>query len=591
MGEGTFPIPDILTSHTTPHDLAIFLGTSYSKIKYFYYTKPIADSYSTFHIAKKSGGQRTITAPNDRLKVLQKRIKILLTGIYNPKRPVTAFVKDSSLSKNAQPHCRKKFVFNIDLQDFFPSISFSRVRGLLISKPYSLSPETATVIAHLATVNGVLPQGAPSSPVISNMICASLDYQLLSLAMKYGASYTRYADDITISFHCPLEYIPQTLVDTMSSTGRINHHQAKPGTELLAIIARNGFQINTEKVRLQSCRERQIVTGLVVNKKPNVDRRYIRKTSALIHSIEKFGTQGSNLLWAAKLSDTAKADEQNKREGTPLEAHIQGRLLFIHQIVGPESVVYTRLANRFNVLPTNFKVPKPQEKKDELEKNIKISKFITNKCWIVEIWADKKLPDGTNEPIIIQGSAFAIAEGFLVTCAHVVSSDNVDINECEVYLASNQSEAISAKVIHRNNIKDIAFLAIENKPSPFETFVIEYEREPSIGEQVAILGFPNRKKGSAVGHIRAKITNKYPLNIPSVQHSEVDKMLYPGNSGGPVINSSNHVVGIASKGAAGTDEGQNSFINASELISELAQYNHNRTQALLLGSSPVPLQP
>jgi len=248
-------------------------------------------------------------------------------------------------------------------------------------------------------------------------------------------------------------------------------------------------------------------------------------------------------------------------------------------VVGAESVVYARLANRFNVLPTSYKVPRPLDKKDEMEKNIKISKFISNKCWVVEIWADETLPSGKNNLIAIQGIAFAVTEGFLVTCAHVGRQNNTDLDNCEVYLASNQNEAISAKVIYRNNGKDIAFLSLEKFPANYESFVIEDESEPSIGEQVAILGFPNKKQGSSVGFMRAKITNKYSMGEPSVEYSEVDKMLYPGNSGGPVINSSNHVVGIASKGAAGSAEGQNAFIRASELIIEIENYNKTQSDA------------
>ncbi len=559
MGGGFSLIPDALTSATTPDELATLLGTSYSKIKYFYYTNPIANSYKIFFIQKKNGGRRTITAPNDKLKVLQKRLSGILAEKYRPKRSTKAFVKGSTIADNANPHCRKKFVFNIDLQDFFPSITFARVRGLLIAKPYSLTPETATVIAHLTTVDGYLPQGAPSSPLISNMICASLDYQLFSLASKNHATYTRYADDITFSFHCPLKFISKDIVEASQESYTQNHYKAQAGELLRLLIVKNGFQINNKKVRLQSSAERQIVTGLVVNKKPNVDRRYIRKTSALIHSIEKVGIQGANLI----------RDEKSPEKSTPVEAHIQGRLLFIHQVVGADSIVYARLANRFNVLPTKYKVPRPTHGKEEINKNIKISKFITNKCWVVEICTDLKLDDGTTQTVAIQGSAFAVNEGFLVTCAHVLTHENQDINECEVHLANDQSNLIPAKVVYRNNLKDIAFLSIEKLPPSYESFAIEHESEPNIGDQVAILGFPNKKTGSSVGYMRAKITNKYSMDEPPVKYSEVDKMLYPGNSGGPVINSANHVVGIASKGAAGSAEGQNAFIRATELSAEI----------------------
>src|SRR5690606_21971561 len=175
--------------------------------------------------------KRKILAPDDKLKTLQSRIAGLLSKLYEPRKPAKAFIEGRSIVDNAAAHCRKSFVFNVDIKDFFPSITFGRVRGLLISKPYSLSAETATVIAHLSTVSGVLPQGSPCSPVISNMICSSLDRELHSLARKYRATYTRYADDITFSFYCPLKFIPREIVvPSLSSHGEhANHYGSKVG--------------------------------------------------------------------------------------------------------------------------------------------------------------------------------------------------------------------------------------------------------------------------------------------------------------------------------------------------------------------------
>ncbi|MGN6017354.1 reverse transcriptase family protein, partial [Staphylococcus aureus] len=135
-----------------------------------------------------------------------------------------AFVKDRSIVDNAKLHTRKKYVFNIDLSDFFTSITFPRLRGLLMAKPYSLQSGVATVIAHLCTVGGVLPQGSPCSPVISNMICATLDRQLKGLAIRNRARYSRYADDITFSFYDDLRYISGELVACLKGDDVPNHY-------------------------------------------------------------------------------------------------------------------------------------------------------------------------------------------------------------------------------------------------------------------------------------------------------------------------------------------------------------------------------
>jgi RNA-directed DNA polymerase len=108
-----------LKSCSSVHELAALLGTTYGKIRYFYYLHNISESYSTFEISKKSGGVRVISAPSDKLKTLQRRLKVLLEDMYMPKKYVTGFVDGKSIVTNAKPHTRKKYVFNLDLKDFF----------------------------------------------------------------------------------------------------------------------------------------------------------------------------------------------------------------------------------------------------------------------------------------------------------------------------------------------------------------------------------------------------------------------------------------------------------------------------------------
>ncbi|WP_442514142.1 reverse transcriptase domain-containing protein [Pseudomonas promysalinigenes] len=546
-----------LTSSTTPGELAQLLGTDYGKIKRLYYTGDMHRHYLAFDIPKKSGGKRRILAPSDKLKTLQARLASLLKKIYSPREPVKAFREGSSIVANAYPHCRKKYVFNIDLENFFGTITFRRIRGMLIAKPYSLSVETASVIAHLATVNGILPQGAPSSPILSNMLCASLDRELYSLAKRNRAVYTRYADDITFSFYSPAEYLPQNVVEYSLSNGKPNHYYSKVGQELETIVRQHGFAINLDKVRLQGPGERRIVTGLVTNQKPNVPRTYVRKTAALIHSIEKHGEEAANVIYKQK----------NPNSSGVLESHLQGRLLFIKQVVGEGSEVYRRLAQRYNMLPIKSKVPNTPITTPEDSDNFKVGEFIKSKCWVTEASGNI---NGKLEQI--QGTAFMIQGGLLITCEHNLAHRDEDrrrheFNQCCVYRVGEGEGMYEANVIIRNEKLDLAVLRISDAPVGLEHFTLEQTREPNIGDRVAVLGFPNHKTGSHVGILKCRVTNKYPLH--EVQHSEVDKPLYAGNSGGPVINSSYHVVGVAAKGAEGNPNGKNTFIRVSELIKYL----------------------
>jgi hypothetical protein len=549
-----------ITPYTTPDELARLLGTDYGKIKHFYYRGAMSRHYVEFEIPKKNGGKRKILAPNDMLKTLQFRMSGLLTKLYKPREPAKAFIEGLSIVDNAAPHCRKKYVFNIDLDSFFSSITFARVRGLLIAKPYSLLPETATVIAHLATVTGIMPQGAPSSPVISNMICASLDRDLHSLAQKNRATYTRYADDITFSFYCPLNFVSRQIAIPTKSNEYLNHYDSQVGDELRGIINAHGFTINESKVRLQGPNERRLVTGLITNQKPNVPRTYIRKTAALIHSIEKFGLEQANEIYKEKKPNS---------KGT-VESHTQGRLLYIKQVVTEESIVYRRLALRYNMLPLKSKVPNTPIKTSEDHDNFKVGKFVKDKCWVVNVCLDHE-----GDAVILQGTAFVIKNRLLITCAHVLEYMGKEYDECEVIRVSDQTKGYDAKVIIRDKDSDIAILKIIDPPANLEPFTLEYEKEPNIGDRVAILGFPNFKPGSDdVGILKARVTNKYPTGKDTVvMHTEVDKTLFTGNSGGPVINSSYHVVGIASRGAEGLPTGRNSFIRISELKKILDKYD------------------
>ncbi|MDG9760982.1 trypsin-like peptidase domain-containing protein [Pseudomonas sediminis] len=548
------PLNEVIS---TPEKLAEALGTSYRKIKYFYYSRATSSHYKTLEIPKKNGGLRLIRAPEDQLKLLQSRIVILLKKAYKPKQCVKAFSDGVSVVDNALDHTRKKFVFNIDLSDFFHSITFARVRGLLAKGPYNLNPNVASVIAHLSTVDGVLPQGAPSSPILSNMICSRLDKELSDLARRNRASYSRYADDITFSLYCPIEFLPKEIVVVREHEEGFSHYGAEAGEELTSIITRNGFNINLSKVRLQGRYERQVVTGLVVNKKVNVDRRFVRKTCALIHSMERYGLDGANRIGRELLKDS----EFN------IEPHVQGKILFIKQVQGIDSPVYQRIAKRFNSLSSKYKVP-VFDKSTHTDGKL-LGQKIRKKCWVVE-----------SDPIYSQGSGFMLEGGILVTCAHVLVEDgqrdwSKHEKSCEVFRVDEKSKKYRADVVHFDKDRDIAILRIDSPNQDFEFLRLEDILTPTVDDEVSIWGFPAYKAGSPhVGRVWASITNRFAAS--GVSYLEVDKVLYSGNSGGPVLNKAEQVVGIAAKGAVNGMQ-LNAFICVSELIKVLNIYDSTHT--------------
>lgn len=258
-------------------ELAKILGYELKYLTYLAYKVKENDKYKTISIPKKNGGSREINIPSKHLRNIQKKIAYLIQESieYNDKAPESkqnlyhGFVKGKSIFTNAKIHKNKKFIFNIDINDFFESINFGRVRGVLMkNQDLSLSHEVASFIAHIACRDQKLPQGSPLSPILSNMIGAILDRRLSVLAHKNGCSYSRYADDITFSTN--KKEFPKAIAKKEAG----QDHVWSAGDSLINIIKKSGFIINDSKTRMQYKNSRQEVTGLVVNKKVNTRNEY-----------------------------------------------------------------------------------------------------------------------------------------------------------------------------------------------------------------------------------------------------------------------------------------------------------------------------
>ena len=311
--------------------LAALTGLSAKQLGYFLYKRQINNSYSIFRIPKKTGGEREICSPNPTLKMLQRNLLSHLAELRIFKASVTAFIRGRDIADNAEFHVGKKFVLNIDLEDFFGSINFGRVYGMLTKKPYELERSVAAAITKAVIFQNKLPQGAPSSPVLSNLVCTKLDAELQSLCSTNGCTYSRYADDITISTQ--RSRFPLATRDLSgSAAGTI-----ELSSQLREIIASNGFRINEIKTRLYFKTDRQEVTGLVVNKRVNIRRSYIRDIRAVLHAIQKYGSQAAQETF-----------EKKSGGKTDLLASIAGRISFVGQIRGKSDQVYRALAKKYN---------------------------------------------------------------------------------------------------------------------------------------------------------------------------------------------------------------------------------------------------
>lgn len=419
--------------------------------------------YTEFKIKKKSGKERNIHNPVKGLKSLQKTLSFILQCVYEPHNAAMGFIRNKSIVDNANLHAGNRYVYNIDLKDFFPSIDQARVWKCLQLKPFNLnkatsvSPEymkskdfkmkylnseepisffkgkgrmftntpqgtvfvsknfdkekdkyilqgssslktkdgkslegtlwlvnkipntnrldVANIIASLCCTemeverkneNGewqkikrnVLPQGAPTSPVITNIVCQRLDYLLSGVAKRFGLKYSRYADDITFS-----------------SMHNVYQPEGEFLKELHRIIAEQNFQIQESKTRLQKDGYRKEVTGLLVNEKTNVQQRYIKQLRMWLYYWERYGYERASEFFLQQFI----ADKGHVKKGESNIANvISGKLDYLKMVKGGDNVSYLKLRGRYSQLVKKDRIP--------FERSIHINK-------VIELLFDKGIDD------------------------------------------------------------------------------------------------------------------------------------------------------------------------------------------------------
>ena len=299
----------------SPGDLAQVLGISVPALRWltYHHENPERTHYVYFTIPKRSGGTRLLASPKSHLRRAQSWVLEQVLSKLEVTSAAHGFVAGRSTLTNALPHVKKQIVVNLDLKDFFPSVTFPRVRGLFSSLGYS--PAVATLLALLCTESSrtevdydgrkywvavrerALPQGACTSPILSNLVTRKLDRRLGGAARKLGFSFTRYADDLTFSSETKGSNIALLMA-------RVRH-----------IVTEEGFVINEKKSRMQRRGRRQEVTGVVVNDRPGVARDEVRKIRAILHNAKKTGLLAQN------------------RDGHPhFEAWLRGKIGYVTMI-------------------------------------------------------------------------------------------------------------------------------------------------------------------------------------------------------------------------------------------------------------------
>lgn len=481
-----------------------------------YYAFRLVDRYEYFQTEKKTGGLREISKPLGSLNLIQKKLNKVFQIAYNTKPPVHGFVKNRSIKTNAYPHVNKKVILNIDLNDFFPSINFGRVRGVFMNYPFNFNNEVAVILARLCTDNNSLPQGASTSPVLSNFVCRNLDSNLTALSKKYNANYSRYADDITFSF--TTKHVPINLCEINFSDGNVNYTL---GAELLAVINNNGFDINVNKVRIRNRYQRQEVTGITVNTKININRKFIRSVRGMLHSWKKFGIENANLVYVNEYAYKTRNPYYNP---ISYQRVVGGKLSYLKSILGEKSRVYRKLANQY------FELINRPDLLYFLDPDAEISSGLA----VLQT-------DNNN------GTAFLLEDLGIITCQHVLEENS---NAAELFRTIKHGEKHSFKVIKKDAEIDIA--VIESDITGLKPFKRGDFSKLDKGSMVIIAGFPDYHDGDPAFINTAKVMGR--VKRFGMEILRLDKGIIAGMSGGPVLNEDLEVIGIAQYGAANIDE-------------------------------------
>jgi len=305
VSAGLGPLPDRLESNAAlleqhglpalPNALALAtaLGLTLGQLRFLAYDREVSTvtQYRRFKIKKRTGGERLISAPRKRLKTAQRWVLDSLLSKLSLSEHAHGFRTGHSIVSNARPHVGAAVVVNVDLRDFFPTVTYRRVKGLFRKLGYS--EEVATLLALLCTepdtvqteLDGVtyyvaqgtrhLPQGAPTSPAITNLLCRRLDQRLSGFARKHQLAYTRYADDLTLSAPQGVEAPVAAMLAVLDKVARAE-----------------GFALHPDKINVKRRGRRQEVTGIIVNERLGVDRRTLRRFRAFLFQLEKDGPEG-----------------------------------------------------------------------------------------------------------------------------------------------------------------------------------------------------------------------------------------------------------------------------------------------------------
>jgi len=354
----------------SPKELCDLLSLTRDELLLVY--NPEYDSF----IHNKNGKKRIIYKPEPRIRDIQRDLLAYLNSVYLsslsannypsgefifssvyayiPAREIISSDQEKhNIVENAKSHVGCKLLLNIDLENFFQGITDKSVKEVFTRWPFNFDEQLAVLLSKIVTYNGILPTGAPTSPIVSNFIAIELDKQL---SLIPNLTYSRYSDDLTFSTNYYSEETIKNIIKLLQS-----------------IIENNGFKLNKQKLKLAKNTDRQEVTGIVINQKLNVRRTYIRNIRAILHSIEIYGWEKASGLYIQKIPHHYFRAINNLFSARFFMSHevvencilggsswftsqsLRSKIEHIGYVRGKEDPIYINLKNRFYSLKAERK--------------------------------------------------------------------------------------------------------------------------------------------------------------------------------------------------------------------------------------------
>ena len=487
-----------------------YIGINLQRLKKLIYCASKGYLYVCFEVYKKNGSARVICAPIKELKRIQRRIYEYLKTLYCAKDCSYGFEIGKNNILNAEKHKKHRYLLNIDLKDMFSQITVNRIKGMLVNGPYNLDEDVAKAISMITCCKGILPQGAPTSPILSNMILKMLDTKLIQYSMRYKLYYTRYADDLTFSSNQDIAKIvfanyPKSL---------------DLSDELQEIFNNSRFIVNSKKTKYYAYYRRQEVTGIIVNKKLNIAKEKRKELRLLLYLCKKFGviSTAKRYFEKNKIRVYYSCDKEIEKKFSKI---MYGKINYFVNVKGNLDSIGIKFREQYNEI-FNAKLKFNLESL-KTERNI-----ILNSIVIIE-----------SDDII--GTGFLLKGIGIITAFHVLYTGKEILrnNICVLY-KDKKINLFEKDIISKNPSFDYA--VINNNDIDSDIVGLGYKIGYGLGDKIIYAGYPDYCKGDDIYMANAIVTS---LNKKTIVGNVtlIDNDIFQGMSGGPVLNNSMEVIG------------------------------------------------